>query len=306
MKKHLGFTLVEMAIVLVVIGIVLAGVLGTFKAQMDNSRTRETQQSLTDIREALIAFALSNGRLPCPADPTLTSTAAGAGLEDPNPVVNRCNRLNGVIPWATLGVKELDAWGGRFSYSVSDDYTADDYTSQLPWPTSPPAPFDPVKDATAKDRASRFARKLSAPSEVCSLVDPEPPAPAAPHITITTTFGLCTGQYPTTGRIDVRVAAPAASALVAQKVAAVIVSHGKNRLGSFGSGGGARLAGAVGDEAENANADTALNGILDVVFVSHLYVDDPANPGTALYDDMTEWISTANLIGKMVSAGRLP
>ncbi len=289
MKKHLGFTLVEMAVVLVVIGLVLAGLLGTVQMQLGNAKIRETKQSLVDIREALISFAMTHGYLPCPANPTLANTAAGAGQED-RLASGLCNRLNGVIPWATLGVKELDSWGGRYSYSVSDDYLVDPYTPSLP---QPPSLWTAAQTNLARARASRFARRLPTPSDVCSTTQ-----------TITSTFGLCSLPESTNGRINIR--SSTGGTIIAANVVAVIVSHGKNRRGSFNPGGGARIAGSLGNELENANANTNPNGALDTNFVSSPFEHDPNQLAATYYDDLTEWIAAPLLLGRMVNAGKLP
>ena len=61
-----GFTLLEMAIVLVVLGLILGGILMPLSTQMEKQDRDETQRILEDIRDALIGFAMTNGRLPCP------------------------------------------------------------------------------------------------------------------------------------------------------------------------------------------------------------------------------------------------
>lgn len=260
MRKNMpGFTLVEMAVVLVIVGLVLAGILSTFQTQMASAKIRETRQSLLDIRESLQAFALINGRLPCPADPVLANTTVGAGQESIGAVSGLCLRVNGVIPWATLGVKELDAWGGRFSYSVTDS-------------------------SAAGGGPARFARR------------PPNPAPCTGQNTAVT-FGLCS-----TGSIEVQATAGGAALFVA----AVIVSHGSNRRGSFNPAGGVRIAGALGDELENANSNTAVNGALDVLFINKPFVYDQNPYAAAYFDDLVEIVPVTGLIGKMVNAGRLP
>lgn len=110
-----GFTLVEMAIVMLVIGLLLGGLLAPLTAQIDQQRTNETQKSLAEIKEALIGFAVVNGRLPCPA----ISPASGAEM----PTCPPASR-DGYIPWATLGVPKLDAWGHIFRYSVTPNYAS--------------------------------------------------------------------------------------------------------------------------------------------------------------------------------------
>ena len=70
--KIRGFTLVEMAIVLVVVGLLVSAFLTPLRMQIELRNNSETQASLLEIRDALIGYALSHnaldGRpfLPCP------------------------------------------------------------------------------------------------------------------------------------------------------------------------------------------------------------------------------------------------
>jgi prepilin-type N-terminal cleavage/methylation domain-containing protein len=107
-----GFTLPELAIALVIIALLLAGAIIPLSAQIDVRNNSDTQRTLDQVKEAVISFALANGRLPCPADGTIATGAANAGAEN-------CANSAGVVPWATLGAPETDAWGRRFSYWVS-------------------------------------------------------------------------------------------------------------------------------------------------------------------------------------------
>ena len=58
-----GFTLAEMAVVLVIVALLLAGMMLPISAQQDIRARQETEGTLNDIREALIGFAIANGRL---------------------------------------------------------------------------------------------------------------------------------------------------------------------------------------------------------------------------------------------------
>jgi prepilin-type N-terminal cleavage/methylation domain-containing protein len=121
-QRQRGFSLLEMAIVLVIVGLLLGGMLGGIGALQQQQRNAQTQQQLAEIRDALIAFAVVNRRLPCPAAPATPSTTAGAGVERA-PTAGGCTGgTSGVLPWATLGLPETDAWGRRFSYRVSAAY----------------------------------------------------------------------------------------------------------------------------------------------------------------------------------------
>lgn len=115
-----GFSLVEMAIVLTIVGILLAGLLPTLSSQIEQQRRSETRKQLEEIKDALVGYAVINGNLPCP---TTTADPANAnyGVADTTcPPAGATS--DGYLPWKTLGVSETDAWGSRRS-GTSDPWT---------------------------------------------------------------------------------------------------------------------------------------------------------------------------------------
>ncbi len=114
-----GFTLVELTIVLVIVALLIGGMLVPLSAQRDIQNTNEIQKQLAEIKEALLGFAAINGRLPCPANPAI---AAGAGIEYAPTAAGCTTSLEGSMPWATLGLRETDAWERRLSYRVTAGY----------------------------------------------------------------------------------------------------------------------------------------------------------------------------------------
>jgi len=119
--RNKGFTLVELAIVLVIIALLTSGLLMGITAQRASAENADAQRQLDNIREALLGFAMANGRLPCPAQANLPNTDANAGVERMPP----CNTTlqYGVLPWKTLGIPEADPWGNRFTYFASSQFT---------------------------------------------------------------------------------------------------------------------------------------------------------------------------------------
>lgn len=122
-----GFTLVELAIVLLVIAVLLAGLLGPLATRVESQQRQKTQEQLEEIREAIIGFAVASGRLPCP------DSAGDDGVEDrtgttPNRV---CAAASGNLPWVTLNVPQRDQWGspggysGYFRYRVAPSFAAE-------------------------------------------------------------------------------------------------------------------------------------------------------------------------------------
>lgn len=120
-----GFSLVEMAIVLTIVGVLLAGLLPTLSSQVEQRRTNETNKQLDEIKQALLGFAVSNGRLPCSA------TLASNGIEAPVGGGACTNSYNGFVPAVTLGLSSTDAqgyaidgWSNRIRYAVTTATTS--------------------------------------------------------------------------------------------------------------------------------------------------------------------------------------
>lgn len=122
MKRQRGFSLLEMAIVLAVVGLLLGGLLGSVSGLQGRQKEAQTDRQLDEIREALVTFAALNRRLPCPADPTTAATTVGAGVERVPTAVGCTGGNAGALPWATLGLGQSDAWGRRFSYRVTASF----------------------------------------------------------------------------------------------------------------------------------------------------------------------------------------
>jgi len=116
-RHKTGFSLVELAIVLVIVALLASGLLVGIAAQRNAAETIDAQRQLENVRETLTGFALTHGRLPCPALPNLASSDANAGVEN-------CAQPHGVLPWVTLGVPEVDPWGRRFTYYAHGSFTA--------------------------------------------------------------------------------------------------------------------------------------------------------------------------------------
>lgn len=135
-----GFTLVELAIVLLIVAVLIGGLMVPLSAQLDIRNRAETDRTLADAREALLGFAAANGRLPCPASGTSNGQEAfAAGGSAANG--NCADFYGGFLPAVALGIAPtdqngfaVDAWGQRIRYaaysgtisSVSNPFTRAD------------------------------------------------------------------------------------------------------------------------------------------------------------------------------------
>lgn len=117
-KTSSGFTLVEIAVVLVIVGLLIGGLITPLSAQLEQRKIGDTQKTLDDAKEAMLGFALRNGYLPCPA------ISSSNGLEDRSGFTCTNGRREGYLPWATLGLPKLDSWGHLFRYSVSPAFAS--------------------------------------------------------------------------------------------------------------------------------------------------------------------------------------
>ena len=111
--KQTGFSLLELALVLMIIALVLGGMLNPLGSLLEGRQRTGAETGLERIKEALVGFAVINGYLPCPTTAT-DPNSADYGLEDIGCSTDPTGE--GYIPWRTLGVPEVDPWG-----SAKDD-----------------------------------------------------------------------------------------------------------------------------------------------------------------------------------------
>lgn len=273
-KKLLrGFTLIELAIVLVIIGLVLGGLFVPISAQMDMQAFRKTNASLDEFKESLIGYAIINGRLPCPATatsnglesfcPSATGTCVGAETTTVQIHGNCSSQVNGVfsgfLPAASLGVSPQDAqgfaidgWGGnainRIRYAVSPKTIG---TQTFPF------------------TANNGMKSVGVTS-----------------LTSQTLLYVCGTK--TAGTAPLATCTAAGAVQLTDSAVFVVYSVGKN----------AATGGTGTDEAVNPNPNSPNTNNNDVVFLSQNQ--------TTTFDDVLLWVSSSTLISRMVSAGSLP
>ncbi len=131
LNKQTGFTLIELAIVLVIIGMLAGSFISTLSSRIDNTRVADTRDELELAKQAMIGYALSQPSpyLPCPDCINAILCPNGTardGIEDRR-VNGSCSVGNrvGTLPWVTLGLADKDAWGNRYRYWVDDTFARD-------------------------------------------------------------------------------------------------------------------------------------------------------------------------------------
>jgi prepilin-type N-terminal cleavage/methylation domain-containing protein len=266
-----GFTLAELAIVLLIVSFLLGGMMAMISAQTDQRKWNDTQSRLEAARDAILGYAIANGRLPCPA---IYQNTSSVGTEVRVTATGVCGTVGnpqdyyggvvagvtyGLLPAVTLGYQPvdsqgfgLDAWGNRIRYAVSQ-VTTPAFTANF---------------TNATNLKTNGISVLPNDLVVCASVT-----------------GTSAGPPGSCGAV-------ATNSVTAQRtVVAVLISLGKNGLGQVARGA---------DETANGK----LSGANDAVFVSH-----PPAPATATggeFDDQVLWIPVGTLYAKLIAAGVLP
>ncbi|MPS48148.1 type II secretion system protein [Methylobacillus sp.] len=124
MYREDGFSLIEMAVVLVILGFVITALILPVTAQREVSSLRQTENQLAIAQKALIGFAQANGRLPCPA--TLTSRGVEVFEQQASEGGGECHPTAQLLPASTLGIQPVndqgqavDGWGTPIFYKVA-------------------------------------------------------------------------------------------------------------------------------------------------------------------------------------------
>jgi len=271
-----GFTLVELSVVLAIVGLLMGSLMFTLSAQADQRNFEETRRRLEQARELLLAFAIVNGRLPCPA----RSNSAGAEVRN---AAGECKDAanvqdyyggtlaggvtGGLLPAVTIGYQQtdsdgfaLDAWQKRIRYAVARTVTNCSGTSTLPHFSN--------------------ATNLKVNGISCQSND---------LLICKSAAGLSPGASP-----------PSCGGGGAN----AIMSTGLVVMAIFSTGKNGATGGTGADESANLKTNASLSPLINPLFVYH-----PPTPSTASggeFDDQFTWITVGELYGKLVAAGVLP
>lgn len=281
-----GFTLIEVAMAVFIFGLLTGSILYTLAAQSDRRAIEETRRRLDQARELLLGYAAANGRLPCPARcsdwPTCASSTYLTSDEVRDPT-GKCtgggvdDYYGGTLavgpPWVVGGLLPAATIG--FAQTDTRGYAVDAWGNR-------------IRYAVAKTRA---------PGQ-CGPGDPPTTTPLWTNATNLKTYGMACQPNDllicksSTGITSSTCGGGANQIMTTSLVVAIVYSTGKN--GSIYS------AGAGTDE--QANLDGA--GTADPIFVYHDAQPTGATGGE--FDDQMSWITVGELMGRLVTTGRLP
>jgi prepilin-type N-terminal cleavage/methylation domain-containing protein len=114
-SNHHGFTLIEIAIVMVIIGLLTGAGMSLMGMLTKRKARNETVNYLKEVKGALISYATINGRLPW-------ADTDGDGNEN-------SGATSGDLPYSTLGVKPRDSYIRLLKYALNTTLGTDSGTS---------------------------------------------------------------------------------------------------------------------------------------------------------------------------------
>ncbi len=278
-NRQTGFTLIEIAIVVLIISILLGYAVALIPKQRELRQYQEADREMDRILDTIIGFAQVNGRLPCPSLAASAGIAAGGGIVD-------CTSFAGFVPSVTLGIQgHLDAgnllsdpWGNPYRYYVSnadaDGGGVDDSDFVINGEMKEIGLVD-IVDIPNADLSSDGYIDLDGQYMICDDAG-------------TTTNDLCTGANLVFGNPD-GPGGPYAGAPF------VLISLGRN---------GDDTPAAGTDELENKGA-TNLGGYMVKGVGETTFIKRPGGLADD-YDDIVKWVSPNVLFGKMIEAYQLP
>ncbi|MDD3182020.1 MAG: type II secretion system protein [Alphaproteobacteria bacterium] len=110
-----GFTLIEMSLVLVIIGLVIMIVFPALNAVRQSFQQSMTASNLSSLLRVTAAYVQANGCLPCPTPASTLGAGFGRVRGDTiNAACGTCNVPEGIAPFASLGIPSStakDGWG---------------------------------------------------------------------------------------------------------------------------------------------------------------------------------------------------
>ena len=119
MKHIKGFTLIEIAIVLAIIGLLVGTGFSSLGGYLDNAKQSHTQGNLLATKQALLNYVKVNKHMPCP-------DADGNGVSEPRIGTNstRCSTSLGTVPYDDIGLPRAvasDDYANLFGYAIHEE-----------------------------------------------------------------------------------------------------------------------------------------------------------------------------------------
>lgn len=213
-----GFTLAEMAVVLIIIGTVIISVYPALAAMRVSAQRSATQSHLQALMNATAVYTQTHGCLPCPTPSSVTGASFGMVRGDGvTAACNGCAVPEGIVPYLSLGVPVTtaqDGWGNWITMRVDPALTASTMAQVVP-------PTLPVQCSCTYSGGTCVASTTG-----CSCGAPK--GTSCPQPFNQSVQGMCAPNLATNGRMTV--VTPSGGN---QQAAVIYVSHGSHGYGAY-------------------------------------------------------------------------
>lgn len=122
-RRVCGFSLIEMAIAITIIGLLAGSYLQYYSTMEKKAHFETTKKRLDDINKALVNYIVKNGALPAPEKPSPRQNIIAYDIDPSHKAMDHSNEVwIGVVPTGSLLLAKeqgLDGWGNKFTYAVS-------------------------------------------------------------------------------------------------------------------------------------------------------------------------------------------
>jgi type II secretory pathway pseudopilin PulG len=277
-RRTYGFSLIELAIGLTVVAALLAGLLVPLSKQLEQRRTTETQRLLLEAREALLAFAMGNRRLPCPASATSNGVESFVAPNDPSTGV--CETFKGFLPGVTLGLSPVDARG-----YVPDGWGDPAATTATEANAQNRIRYAVMNPTVSVNSATFFFTRAPPQGMVMAGIQG-----IAGEAALNRFLSICGGG---------------ATGLTGCNNGSVSLANG-NAIAVIWSVGANGYLSGTSTEPDSPSPDEVVN--LDMLDTQRTWNTRPYSTGgtSGRFDDQIVWISAPLLLSRMVAAGALP
>jgi prepilin-type N-terminal cleavage/methylation domain-containing protein len=310
MARRSGFTLVEMAVALIIIGLVILAVFPALMAMRAGSQRGLTQSNLQALMTATAAYAQANGCLPCPTPASAIGNGFGRVRGDASaapPACGICSTAEGIPPFASLGVPAAVAHdgGGHWITMRVDPALTINFGIAPPAKPVACACSAPASGTCTATSCSTVVNGICTGAPIGCACGPPVNNVCAPLPMSISQQGLCepsgTGPGLLSKANSIAVQTPGGAK---QTAAVLFVSHGANGYGSFYAN---PVNGAFGNgwtlTFPPGTASCGVGGYAEcnsAATNSPLFYDaPPVTGGSAAYDDMLAYVDRNTLVSML-------
>ncbi len=304
--RQRGFTLLELALVLLVITVLLGGLAVPFTRQIETRRIAETQKAMATIQDALIGYAMSHSySCTCSYDSSGAVSGGTCPKQTTPPFPGACPSQEPAAAGTTLTFVRHYLPCPTWSNDGLEPTRNANGNCPLPPPGNPHVGFLPWATLGVPETdawGNRYAYDVYLPYADAGLGDgfstswpPDPSNPQDGQLYVCSTSG-CALPPPA--------APPAPSPYVAVQVPAVVISYGPDGEGSYSANNNQWAVPPPTSEPDELQNATYMGSQANRAYVSHPPTADGSPKGQ--FDDLVTWLSWSALVNRVCPAGGCP